>query len=51
VQSDPDQALAVLYRLRDSWATRSDAGAQTLLKAIDSLIAEYDAARNGSEEG
>jgi hypothetical protein len=45
VQSDPDGALDVLYRLREDWTTRAEAGAQVILRAIESLIAEYEAAR------
>jgi hypothetical protein len=50
VQSDPDEALAVLYRLRENWTTRAEAGVQVILRAIESLIAEYEAARDAPED-
>jgi hypothetical protein len=50
VQSDPDEALDVLYRLRESWTRRSDGHAQTIVEAIESLIADYEAARGAREE-
>jgi hypothetical protein len=50
VQSDPDEALDVLYRLSESWTRRSDARAQTIVEAIESLIAEYEAARSAPED-
>jgi hypothetical protein len=51
VQSDPDEALAVLYRLRDKWAARANASALIILEAIESLIAEHEAARDAPEGG
>ena len=51
VQSDPDQALEILHRLRESWTRRSDARAQTIAEAIESLIADYEAARDAREDG
>jgi hypothetical protein len=45
VQSDPDEALDVLYRLQENWTKRAEAGAQVILRATESLIAEYEAAR------
>jgi hypothetical protein len=51
VQSDRDEALGVLYRLRDKWAARADASTVVILEAIESLIAEYEAARDGPEDG
>jgi hypothetical protein len=51
VQSDPGEALDVLYRLRESWAKRAEAGAQLIVRAIESLIAEYKAARDAPEDG
>jgi hypothetical protein len=51
VQGDPDQALEILYRLRESWTRRSDARAQTIAEAIESLIADYEAARDAPEHG
>jgi hypothetical protein len=48
VQSDRDEALDVLYRLRDKWAARADASTVVILEAIESLIAEYEAARGAS---
>jgi hypothetical protein len=51
VQSDPAEALDVLYRLREKWADRSGADAETIVKAIDSLIAEYQGARDAAEDG
>jgi hypothetical protein len=51
VQSDPAEALKVLYRLRQKWAESSGADAETILNAIDSLIAEYETARDPPEDG
>jgi hypothetical protein len=51
VQSDPDEALDVFYRLRENWTTRAEAGAQVILRAIESLIAEYEAARDTPDDG
>jgi hypothetical protein len=50
VQSDPAEALDVLYRLRDRWAARADASTLIILEAIESLIAEYEAALDAPEE-
>jgi hypothetical protein len=50
VQTDPNEALEALYRLRENWTKRSDADAQTILGAIESLIAEYEAARDAPED-
>jgi hypothetical protein len=38
VQSDPDEALDVLYRLQENWTKRAEAGAQVILRAIESLM-------------
>ncbi|MGH3116786.1 MAG: hypothetical protein ACRDQ2_06660 [Gaiellales bacterium] len=51
MQSDPDEALDVLYRLRENWTTRAEAGAQVILRAIESLIAEYEASRDTPDDG
>jgi hypothetical protein len=50
VQSDPDEALDNLYELRERWVERSDARAGTIVAAIESLIAEYEAARSAPED-
>jgi hypothetical protein len=51
VQSDPDEALDVLYRLRENWTTRTEARAEVILRAIESLIAESEAARDAPDDG
>jgi hypothetical protein len=51
VQSDPAEALDVLYALRDKWAARADASTLIILEAIKSLIAEYEGALDAPEEG
>jgi hypothetical protein len=50
VQSDPNEALDILYQLRERWVERSDPRAQTIVEAIESLIAEYEAARGAPED-
>jgi hypothetical protein len=50
VQSDPNEALDILHQLRERWVERSDARAQTIVEAIESLIAEYEAARSAPED-
>ena len=50
MQSDPAEALDVLYRLRDKWAARADESTLMILEAIETLIAEYEAALDASED-
>ena len=51
MQSDPHEALDALYRLREIWAKSPKAGAPTIRKAVESLIAEYEAAAKAPEDG
>ena len=50
MQSDPAEALDVLYRLREKWAARADASTLIILEAIELLIAEYEAVRDAPED-
>jgi hypothetical protein len=51
VQSDPAEALDVLYLLRDKWAARADASTVFILEAIESLIGEFEAELDAPEDG
>lgn len=41
----PDDALDVLYRLRDRWRVRDDPRARVVATAVERLITEYEERR------
>ena len=42
----PEDALDVLYRLRDRWRAREDPRARVVATAVERLIAEYEEKRH-----
>ncbi len=45
----PEDALDVLYRLRDRWRGRDDPQARVVATAVERLIAEYEEKRQASD--